>query len=348
MKSNKDCASFVVNELNKINIFPKVQKIGSRSGRFVIRAAFDSEISNDFLKSLNKNLEKIEISDLKYDKELSGKYPSSKIVFEVLGAQKELWITYVSNRKSDSGGNSGPGEDELINLIQGAAQVNSRADFLIQGVQFFNISNAIKPQKTKGIKVEPKTDVLLMSGDKAHHSGAFSLKKSARLGGAPTYGGWSTGSSEMKKEIETVIDNYINFYKLEKLNNGYYEYKDNFSQIVSDSAAFYSIYGDEEISGLKLYQKKYVDHVLEVDDELKLKDLGLNCFEISGLIIHEKFDLFRGTDWEPLWLIRGANDRRSGFNDKILNKSRIAVAPAQRAKKYLSQDLSCKLREPAL
>lgn len=336
MKSNKEIAEFVLCELKNINLFPKIQKIGLRDNRLVIRAAFDIEINDIALKQINFLSKKIEICELKYDKFLSGKYPSSKIIFQHENFFKEIWITFVSNKQNSLGGNSGPGENELVNLIQETIQNNSKADFLIQNVEFLNVSGIIKPQKIKNLKIEPKIDVLLLSENKSHHSGAFSLKKSARLGGAPTYGGWSIGNFEMKNEINLVVENYINHFKIQKNESGYYNYAGNFSQKVSNEVAFYSIYGDEEICGAKEYQKKSVDHVLEVDGELKIKNLGLNSYEISGLIIHKKHDLFIGTDWEPLWLIRGANDRKSGF-DKILNKSRIAVAPAQRAKNYLPQ-----------
>lgn len=238
-----------------------------------------------------------------------------------------------------AGGTAGPGEDELVAAIRDAgASVDNPINVIIDGKRFSGVTGAVKPSRSEAVGGEPKIDVLLLGpGGKGHRSGAFSLKLAADLGGAPTYGGWSLFERFVpgsKAELKRFLKSYVSKMSPTEVEPGVYENVGNFAARTSDEVADFAIYGNADTSGGKRYGKSRVDHVVEVTSapQAALDEKG--DLVVTGLKVHKKNDLFRGTVWEPFWLIRGASDRASGLPDLMLTKTRIAVAPAQRAAQY--------------
>jgi len=270
------------------------------------------------------------------------KHPSSFYLVLVTSAKKSSSVS--------SGGTAGPGEDELVAIIKNAgASIDNPIDVIIDGKRFSGVTDAIKPSRSEAVGGEPKIDVLLLGpGGKGHKSGAFSLKLAADLGGAPTYGGWSLFEKFVPKseiELKSFLKSYINKKKPPQIAAGLYENVGNFAAPTSDAVADFAIYGNEATSGGKNYGKSRVDHVVEVlsTPESSFNEKG--DLVISGLKVHKKNDLFRGTIWEPFWLIRGASDRSSGLPGLMLDKTRIAVSPAQRAAQYSTQATTKKTKK---
>ena len=235
------------------------------------------------------------------------------------------------------GGTAGPGENELIAALNEAGASDDNPVTLdLGGHTFKKVTGAIKPG-TPPAGGEPKTDVLLTTvGGNAHPKGALSLKLAA---GAPTYGGWSRYAEHLPgavAELEKFVDGIIANAALEELPDqpGVYEYPGkNFSAPVSDEVADFALYGNEKTSGSAQYGAPKVNHVVTVSSvNFTVNPDG--SVSMPGYKVYDEGDYFRGTNWEPYWLYRGATDgRKSGPPGKKL-QGRIAIAPGKRARQY--------------
>ena len=299
----------------------------------------------------------LKVGPLQKNYDASARYPSIKIDFPVPeGREKHpetLYVVLVTSQKDESdAGNSGPGENEFIDIVNKSGASESNPVILVIGnKKFENVTGAIKPKTVSGVG-EPKIDILLLSKNgRAHPHGAFSFKLASSLGGAPTYGGWSTIKSHLPSavpELEKFLSLYLTEKNPTKNPDGTYEFVGNFAMKTSDDVAEFSIYGSDSTSGGKDYGKSKVDYVVEVFDrpassvnsngEIVIKNLKLHdAHESAGEEMMKDSLLFRDTEWEPYWLIRGAKGRDSGtVGGIVIKNSRIAVAPAKRAASYVS------------
>lgn len=296
-------------------------------------------LKNEIASILGISKENVVVSSFVRDSIISGRYSSSRVkIVDELGEHiKTFAVTSVTSGVKHEGGISGPGENELVDaILSSGASIENPIDIDFGGTILRNVTGAVKPSRSEALGGEPKIDVLILGeGGRAHQNGALSLKLAT---GAPSYAGWSRIQKfvpSAKKEISDLVDEYLKTYRPEKVpgETNMYRYVKNYAKPVSDDIAFFSIYGSKEISGGLKYGKNTADHVVSVKNTLNFDLKGRTLF-VSGYKFYEKHDLFRGTEWEPFWLIRGARDRNSGV-DKIIVGCRIVVAPEKRARKYI-------------
>lgn len=349
--SNASAADSIISNLSKFKA--ELQAAPSKKGgalaiRLLLPDPNKIPTSQDLQRAVQKatNCPFATVGEASFNSLISGKYKTAiaQLPKPVPGEKHPeiFYFVLVTSSKRSVGGTAGPGEDELVSIINNAgASVDNPINVVIGGKLFSGVTGAIKPSRSDAVGGEPKIDVLLLGkGGKGHRKGAFSLKLGAKLGGAPTYGGWSLFENflpEAKEELKAVLKNYVRIKKPSQIKPGLYENVGNFAAPTSDAVADFAIYGNLETSGGKKYGKSRVDHVIEVFSTPTATFDEKGSLIIEGLTVHEEGDLFRGTEWEPFWLIRGASDRVSGLPPLLFDKTRIAVAPAQRAKQYSTQ-----------
>jgi len=346
--SNVAVARNIVAELSKFNAELQ-QGPKKRGSELVFRILFPDTTNIPTAADLSPAVMSALLCDdivsgqLRRDSMISGKYESMR--FELPGSStsvdypKSFTIVVVSSARKAKGGTAGPGEDELVEAIETAgASEDNPITVIIGGKKFPNVTGAVKPARSDAVGGEPKIDVLLLGlGGKGHGSGAFSLKLASEFGGAPTYGGWSRYEKLLPnsfKDLKKFLKAYVKLKKPPMITQGVYQNVGNFSMPVSDEVATFAIYGNAATSGGTSWGKDKVDHVVEVVSAPSFDILPNGTVEITGLRVHPTGDLFRGSKWEPYWLIRGASDRASGIEGLKFAKTRIAVAPGLRAAQY--------------
>lgn len=369
--SNRNAADSFLSNLEIVDA--ELQQAPSKKGNdLVFRIRFlgdqkikDSELERQIEAAIKKSTlcDSLSVGKLQNNPAISGRYKSLRIDFpSPEGSEKHPRVLYIvviaalKGKNLEDTGNSGPGENDFIDIVNASgASPESPVTFIIGSKRFENVTGVLKPKRIPKVG-EPKIDVLLLGpGGKAHPHGAFSFKLAASLGGAPTYGGWSTIEEHLPSsfpELEKFLDLYVAKKNPPKNPDGTYEFNGGFAMKTSDEIAEFSIYGNSSTSGGKNYGKDKVDYVVEVFDRPE-SSLGANGeIIIKNLVLHDAHEgaedskkkdalLFRDTEWEPYWLIRGAKERESGIKGKIVIKnSRIAIAPAKRAASYVDDGIS--------
>jgi hypothetical protein len=321
----------------------EVQSTGKKSGLLVVRIRMKEIVPIQRLvkavsRALNYNENLINVTDFSKNSSFSSKYLSSIIdVNDIDGniLHNFAVVAVTGNKGKQVGGIAGPGENELVDAVNAAgASIENPINIDFGGKVLRGVTGAIKPVRGDAKGGEPKIDVLILGKDgKAHEDGGLSLKLKS---GTPSYDGWNRiikFMPEAENDLDELISQYIEKTNAKRISGNRYEYSGNFAIPVDDEIAFFAIYGNENTSGGLAYNKKSADYVVTVSNKLSFEMID-DTLIASGYEFHEKHSIFRGTDWEPFWLIRGSSDRSSGKNVVILG-SRIVVAPRQRVKSVL-------------
>ena len=332
------------------SFLPETEAQGSpvnRGNQLLFRHKMKNLPSSDDLriavgKALNYDPKMIDVSAFVKNTVFSGKYLTSIINVKDIDENTihKFGITAItSDKKSQIGGTSGPGEDELIEAIKSSGASMANPINIVFGKKTMKeVTGAIKPARSDAKGGEPKIDVLILGKNgRAHDEGGLSLKLST---GTPSYDGWKRITQYVDRsdtEFQEIVDRYIQKTGAKQISKDEYEYSGNIAFPTSDKVAFFSIYGNEKTSGGLRYGKKNADYVVTVSENLSFEMVGDTLY-VTGYEFHERHSIFRGTKWEPYWLVRGSRDRSSGDKKKILN-SRILVAPEQRAKGLIDNEM---------